>query len=68
MAWDFSTEPEFQAKLDWMREFLDHEILPLETIEYDVTEEQWKVLTDPLKAEVKRQGLWACHLDHELGG
>ena len=24
MAWDFSTEPEFQAKLDWMREFLDN--------------------------------------------
>ena len=41
MAWDFETEPEFQAKLDWMREFLDREILPLETIEYDVTNEQW---------------------------
>jgi acyl-CoA dehydrogenase len=68
MAWEFSTEPEFQEKLDWMREFLDNEILPLETIEYDVTEEQWKQLTDPLKAEVKRQGLWACHLDPELGG
>ena len=68
MAWEFSTEPEFQAKLDWMREFLDREILPLETIEYDVTEAQWKQLTDPLKDEVKRQGLWACHLDHELGG
>lgn len=68
MAWDFETEPEFQAKLDWMREFLDREILPLETIEYDVTNEQWARLTDPLKAEVKRQGLWACHLDAELGG
>ncbi|MEO5842074.1 MAG: acyl-CoA dehydrogenase family protein [Acidimicrobiales bacterium] len=68
MAWDFETDPEFQAKLDWMREFLDREILPLETIEYDVTNEEWARLTDPLKAEVKRQGLWACHLDAELGG
>ena len=68
MAWDFETEPDFQAKLDWMREFLDNEILPLETIEYDVTNEQWARLTNPLKAEVKRQGLWACHLDAELGG
>src|SRR5215210_1425274 len=68
MAWDFETEPEFQAKLDWMREFLDREILPLETIEYDVTNEEWARLTNPLKDEVKRQGLWACHLDAELGG
>jgi len=22
MAWDFSTEPEFQAKLDWIRDFV----------------------------------------------
>jgi acyl-CoA dehydrogenase len=68
MAWDFSTEPEFQQKLDWMRQFLDDEILPLETIQHDVTEEEWRRLTDPLKDEVKRQGLWACHLDPELGG
>lgn len=68
MAWDFSTDTEFQTKLDWMRDFLDSEILPLETIEYDVTDSQWARLTDPLKAEVKRQGLWACHLDPELGG
>jgi acyl-CoA dehydrogenase len=68
MAWDFSTEPEFQEKLDWMRAFLDREILPLETIQYDVTDVEWQRLTDPLKDEVKRQGLWACHLDPELGG
>ena len=68
MGWDFSTDAEFQAKLDWMRDFLDNGILPLETIEYDVTEAQWTRLTDPLKAEVKRQGLWACHLEPELGG
>ena len=68
MAWDFSTEPEFQAKLDWMADFMRAEILPLETLAHEVDEAQWQQLTDPLKAQVKDQGLWACHLDPELGG
>ena len=37
MAWDFSTEPEFEAKLDWMRAFVRDEIMPLETLA-----EQWR--------------------------
>src|ERR671929_147275 len=32
MAWDFSTEPEFQAQLDWMREFVQQEIWPIEPV------------------------------------
>ena len=68
MAWDFETEPEFQEQLDWTREFLDEHILPLEPIELEVTDEQWKTLTAPLKQQVKDRGLWACHLDPELGG
>ena len=32
MAWDFSTEPEFEAKLEWMRAFVREEIMPLETL------------------------------------
>ena len=68
MAWDFETEPEFQEQLDWTRAFLDEHILPLETIELEVTDEQWKALTAPLKQQVKDRGLWACHLDPELGG
>jgi len=32
MAWDFETEPEFEAKLQWMREFVKEEIFPLETL------------------------------------
>ncbi len=32
MAWDFSTEPEFQQQLDWMRTFVREEIWPVETI------------------------------------
>ena len=30
--WDFSTEPEFQAKLDWMRTFVREEVEPLDLL------------------------------------
>jgi len=66
MAWDFSTEPEFEEKLEWMRGFVRDEIYPLETIDFD--EATWRRITDSLKEEVKKQGLWAAHLDPELGG
>jgi len=66
MTWDFSTEPEFQEKLDWMREFVEQEIWPLEVL--DVSRAERARLTAPLKEEVKRRGLWACHLPPELGG
>ena len=35
MAWDFATEPEFEAQLDWMRGFVRDEIIPLETLDLD---------------------------------
>src|SRR5215217_8835939 len=66
MAWDFSTEPEFQEQLDWMREFVREEIWPLETLDLDV--EQLDRAMGPLQERVKDQGLWAAHLDPELGG
>jgi acyl-CoA dehydrogenase len=66
MAWDFSTEPEFEEQLEWMRTFVRDEIYPLETLDLD--EATFRRLTDPLKEEVKKRGLWAAHLDPELGG
>jgi acyl-CoA dehydrogenase len=72
MAWDFSTEPEFQTKLDWMRGFVREEIMPLETLS-----EHWRTpegravfarITAPLKEQVKEQGLWAAHLPPDMGG
>ena len=30
MGWDFSTEPEFQKKLDWVGEFCRDEVEPLD--------------------------------------
>ena len=66
MAWDFSTEPEFEEKLAWMRAFVRDEIYPLETLDLDET--AFRRLTDPLRQQVKDMGLWAAHLDPELGG
>jgi acyl-CoA dehydrogenase len=65
---DFGVEPEFQAELDWMREFVDNEIEPLELFFDDMTGKMWREATAPLKQQVKDRGLWACHLDHDLGG
>jgi hypothetical protein len=28
VAWDFSTEPEFERKLEWMREFVRTQVWP----------------------------------------
>jgi acyl-CoA dehydrogenase len=66
MAWDFETEPEFEEKLAWMRAFVGDEVLPLETLELD--HDTFKRAVAPLQAEVKDRGLWAAHLEPELGG
>ncbi|HZU79355.1 MAG TPA: acyl-CoA dehydrogenase family protein [Acidimicrobiales bacterium] len=66
MAWDFETEPEYEAKLQWARRFVDEEIIPLETLDLDTATLRRAVA--PLQEEVKRQGLWAAHLPPELGG
>jgi acyl-CoA dehydrogenase len=68
MAWDFSTDPEFDAQLRWMRDFVDTEIEPLALFSDDMSDDAWKRATEPLKQQVKDRGLWACHLDPELGG
>ena len=66
MAWDFSTDPEFEQQLAWMRTFVHDEILPLETLDLDGS--TLERATAPLKEEVKARGLWAAHLPPELGG
>ena len=72
MAWDFSTEPEFQAKLDWIREFVTEEVEPLEVLfpgcEFLPLDDERRQIVDPLKQRVREQGLWAPHLGPELGG
>jgi acyl-CoA dehydrogenase len=66
MAWDFSTDPDFQLKLDWMRDFVREEIYPLEVLDFDW--HQFREIAKPLMDQVKEQGLWAAHLDPAHGG
>jgi acyl-CoA dehydrogenase len=68
MAWDFSTEPEFQEHLDWMTEFVREEIWPLETLTDELPFDGILRAMRPLQERVKERGLWAAHLDPELGG
>jgi acyl-CoA dehydrogenase len=68
MAWDFETDPAFQQKLDWVRQFVEEELIPWEPIYGELTEARWNEIQEPLKQQVKDQGLWACHLEEELGG
>ena len=42
MAWDFATEPEFEEKLAWMRQFVREEILPLETLDLEPRRGCWR--------------------------
>jgi acyl-CoA dehydrogenase len=71
MAWDFSTPPEFQEKLDWIEKFCKEEIEPLDLVFPGAVRSRnpkVKALVDPLKQQVKDQGLWALFLDEDLGG
>src|SRR3954471_12033699 len=66
MAWDFSTDPEFQEHLDWMETFVKEEIRPFEVV--DLPYDQMIRAMEPLQKQVKDRGLWAAHLEPELGG
>ena len=72
MAWDFETEPEFEEKLQWIREFKDEYIAPLDLVypgrAFFPLDDETGPLVTPLKQEVRKQGLWAAHLGPELGG
>jgi hypothetical protein len=48
MAWDFSTDPQFQKKLDWVEEFCREEIEPLEY-----------VFRTPSARATRRSGPWS---------
>ena len=71
MAWGFDTDPEFQTVLDWVEDFVEKKVAPLDLIlgeSYDVTDPDFIKLVRPLQQEVRDRGLWACHLGPELGG
>ena len=65
--WDFSTDPAFEKKLTWARDFMEQEVYLLEALE-GVDESAFHRVLDPLREQVKEHGLWAAHLPPELGG
>src|SRR5499427_10442248 len=71
MSWDFSTDPEFQDKLDWVEQFCKEKVEPLDYVfPYAVRSRDAvvKAYVRELQQEIKDQGLWAIFLDKELGG
>lgn len=68
MAWDFETDPDFQDDLDWMRELIDTEIIPLEPVMAELSAGERTHIRDVLRARVKARGLWGAFLDEKLGG
>ncbi|MGH6745768.1 acyl-CoA dehydrogenase [Novosphingobium sp. PhB57] len=71
---DFSTDPEFQEKLDWMNHFVREEVEAMDLLfsrgseQFNIRNRKARAMAKKLQAQVKAQGLWACHLTPELGG
>jgi acyl-CoA dehydrogenase len=71
MAWDFSTDSEFQEQLDWVERFCVDEVDPIDLLFPGAAKSRdpkMRALVDPLKQQVKDRRLWALFLDDELGG
>jgi acyl-CoA dehydrogenase len=72
MAWDFETDPEYQKKLDWAAAFVREQVEPLDYLfphkYFDPMTDEMRRVIDPLKDQVRAEGLWATHLGPELGG
>ena len=72
MAWDFETDPDYQKKLDWADGFVREKVEPLDYafphLQFVPLDDNRRKVIDPLKDEVRAQGLWATHLGAQLGG
>jgi alkylation response protein AidB-like acyl-CoA dehydrogenase/aminoglycoside phosphotransferase (APT) family kinase protein len=68
VAWDFETDPEFEEHLQWMRRFIDEDLIPLEPIMEQLPPEEWAAVKAHLQGRVKERGLWGAFLDPALGG
>jgi acyl-CoA dehydrogenase len=72
---DFTVDQELSSQLDWIRHFVREEIEPLDVLydynanaPYDVRNPRLMEIVKRLQAMVRQKGLWAPHLDPELGG
>jgi acyl-CoA dehydrogenase len=71
--WSFETDPEFERKLAWMRDFVRARVEPIDLLfhqdqAYNTGNQALLAIIRPLQAEVRTQKLWACHLPEALGG
>jgi len=70
---DFDIDPDYQRQLDWARQFVAEKVEPIDFLFHKDqgynpgNQALWDIM-GPLKAEVRAQGLWACHLPPSLGG
>jgi hypothetical protein len=59
MAWDFETDPEYQAQLDWADEFVTEEVEPLDLVwrgqQSSPPDDRLRQVIDPLKEEVRKR-------------
>jgi len=71
MSWSFETDPEYQAQLDWVADFVEQEVAPLDLVfetPYDTADKAMMSALRPLQEQVRERGLWGCHLGADLGG
>jgi acyl-CoA dehydrogenase len=69
--WEFETDADYQADLDWADAFVKEEIEPLRLVldkPFDVNDDLRNALVRPLQQRVRERGLWATHLPPEMGG
>lgn len=71
---DFQLDGDFRQKLEWVRSFVDEKVEKLDVLwpspasPHDKSLVEARRILAPLQEEVKKRGLWAAHLDHDLGG
>jgi acyl-CoA dehydrogenase len=71
MAWSFETDEEYQRQLDWVEQFVEEEVEPVDHLiehAHNVADPLRNKLIKPLQQRVRDRGLWACHLGPHLGG
>ncbi|TRW78851.1 acyl-CoA dehydrogenase [Mycolicibacterium sp. 018/SC-01/001] len=70
--WDFTTDPDYQELLNWADEFVRDEVEPLDLawphLQYTPLTPARRTVVDDLKRRVRAKGLWATHLNPDLGG
>jgi acyl-CoA dehydrogenase len=71
MGWDFETDPDYQVELDWVEQFVNEQIAPVDLVidhAWDVRDPVRNALIKPLQDQVRERKLWGAHLGPELGG